>query len=393
MLGRRGQANSVSTIKKLSNESAASTAWQGLAWMGLLTGIFILSFYSVVSGWILSFSWQSLFGGLTSLSAAQAGERFGQLVSDPQQLLFWHSVFMLLTMTIVALGVNRGIEKVSRILMPALMLMLLGLLTYAILQADFSAAWHFMFAVDMSKITLPVVITAIGHAFFTLSLGLGTVMVYGSYLSKEVSLLEVSIAVIVIDTLLAVVAGLVIFPLVFSYGLPPSAGPGLIFQSLPIAFAQMPAGILWGSLFFVLLLFAALTSAISMLEPVVAWLSEAYTLSRRQAACRVSFFIWLLGLLSVLSFNHWAFSFTFMGVTKNTGWFDVFDLLTSNIMLPLGGVLIALFAGWAVHETVSRQELNITPRLFVVWRFLVRYISPAAVSIVLLYQLLSPLFA
>jgi len=398
MLGKRGQANSVATMNHLSQESNGSSRWQMLAWMGLLSGFLILSFYSVVAGWIMSFAWQTSFGGITQMSLEEVSSKFGTLISSPSTLIFWHTIFMVVTVIIVAKGISQGIAKVNQVLMPALIVMLLCLLVYGVLNADFSAAFAYMFAFEPSKLNASVLMSAVGHAFFTLSLGLGTVMIYGSYLSKKTSISQVSFAIVAIDTMIALIAGMVIFPLVFQYDLEVGGGPGLIFQTLPIAFAQMPNGMVWGTLFFALLLFAAITSAISMLEPIVAWLSESKKISRAMSSILLGSTIWLFGIACALSFNDWAFSFQFMGVQKSTGVFDIFDLLTSNILLPLGGVLIAVFAGWVMHEKISSEELMVSThwcggKCYAIWRILIRYLSPTAIIVVLFYQLLSPLFS
>jgi len=398
MLGRRGQANSITTIRSLSKESNGSSYWQILAWMGLVSGFLILSFYSVVAGWIMSFAWQTSLGGMTQMSLEEVSSQFGALVSSPSTLIFWHTIFMILTVTIIAKGVSKGIGKVNQVLMPALIVMLLCLLVYGVLEADFATAFSYMFAFEPSKLNSSVLVSAVGHAFFTLSLGMGAVMIYGSYLPKSTSIMHVSFIVVLIDTLIALIAGMVIFPLVFQFDLEASGGPGLIFQTLPVAFAQMSSGMVLGTLFFMLLLFAAITSAISMLEPIVAWLSESRKISRAMSAILFGTTVWLLGIACALSFNNWAFSFQFMGMQKNTGLFDVLDLLTSNILLPLGGVLIAVFAGWVMHEKISREELAASTHgcgniCYTIWRVLIRYLSPIAILVVLFYQLLSPLFS
>lgn len=392
MLGRRGQANPVSAVGNLVAESKASGLWRIIGWMGLFTGLIILSYYSVVAGWILAFEWRALFGGLANIPVDEAGQKFDLLIAAPKEMLLWHSIFMGLCVLVVARGVKRGIELAAKLLMPALLFMLFGLMIYGMKYAAFDQAWQFMFDFDLNKITLPVVVTAVGHAFFTLSLGMGAVMVYGSYLNKSTSLLQVSIWVIIADTVIAIVAGLVIFPLVFQMNLEPAQGPGLIFVTLPQAFAQMSGGAVWGAIFFTLLLCAAWTSAISILEPIVAWATERFAWSRVKAAVLIGLLIWLLGIVTVFSFNDWAFSFEFLGAQKNSGWFDIFDLLTSSILLPLGGILIALFAGWVMKDSARREELAMSDGLYCIWRFLVRYVSPIAVSIVLFYQLLVPLF-
>ena len=245
--------------------------------------------------------------------------------------------------------------------------------------AGFLQGFHFMFDADFSALTPTAVMVAMGHAFFTLSLGMGAVMVYGSYMPARASIASAALTIVALDTVISLLAGLIIFPLVFANGLEPGQGPGLMFQTLPIAFGQMPAGLLFGGLFFVLLTFAAWSSAISLVEPMVAWLVENHGFSRAGAAWSCGLLAWVLGLGTVFSFNLWSEYRLF-----DRSFFDLLDFLTSNIMLPLGGLFIALFAGWIMPRSVSLAELAIGERIYGCWRILVRYVAPAAVVVVLL---------
>jgi NSS family neurotransmitter:Na+ symporter len=225
----------------------------------------------------------------------------------------------------------------------------------------------------------------LGHAFFTLSLGMGAIMVYGSYLPRDTSIVGTSITIAVADTVVALLAGLAIFPVVFANNLDPGSGPGLIFETLPLAFGNMPGGAFFGTLFFVLLLFAAWTSAISLIEPAVAWLSENHGMNRVMASAVAGIVTWLIGVLTVLSFNKFAFKFSFFGAEKTTGIFDILDILTANIMLPLGGILMAVFAGWVMSKKHSQEELAISDSAYKVWAFLAKFVSPVLVLIMLLH--------
>lgn len=385
LLGRRGRKSPISTINELVRSEDASGFWKIIGWMGLLTGILILSYYSVIAGWTIFYSAQTVTGNLSGLTPGEVGERFGAFIANPVQTLFCHTLFMLATILIIARGVKRGIELAVRVLMPLLFLMLVILMIYSMITADFAAAWHFMFDFDLSKVTGKVVVDAIGHSFFTLSLGMGAILMYGAYLPKHVSISKASGMVIAADTLIALIAGLTIFPIVFAFGLEPAAGPGLIFVTLPIAFAQMTGGALFGGVFFVLLLFAAWTSALSLLEPTVAWLTERNKMSRVMAAWLVGLIIWLVGILTIMSFSSWAFSFDFLGTEKSNGIFDMFDILTSNITLPLGGILIALFAGWGMSTSSSQDELALEGKAYKLWQFAVRFVSPLAIGVVLYF--------
>ncbi|MGK0444563.1 MAG: NSS family neurotransmitter:Na+ symporter [Bermanella sp.] len=383
-LGRLGRQSPINTMHALVKDQGTAKFWGGIGWMGAVSGFLILSFYSVIAGWSLAYIFRMAGGAFDGATAESVGTIFGDLLSNPEALLGWHTIFMVLTIGIVARGVNKGLERSISILMPMLFLILVILLGYSMSTEGFGAGFDFLFSFDFSKITAESIVVALGHAFFTLSLGMGAIMAYGAYMPKNSSIGKTVLTVAFLDTLIALVAGLVIFPIVFSNGLEAGAGPGLLFQTLPLAFSQMPAGTVFGTMFFLLVAFAALSSAISLGEPVVAWAVESKGMSRVAAATWIGIVIWLLGVGTILSFNLWA-DFKIFGRTI----FDNLDFLTANIMLPLGGLLIAVFVGWVMHKQDVEDELNMeTTFMYNVWRFLVKFIAPVAVAIVLINGLI-----
>lgn len=380
MLGRRGRQSPINAMKTLTEEAGAENYWRYLGWLGVVAGFLILSYYSVIAGWAIAYVLKAVSGSFSGGEAAQISGMFDEFIQSPVQLLFWHSVFMVATMWVVVRGVQGGLEKAVRFLMPSLFVLLLLLVAYAMSTDTYQLGLNFLFTPDYSKITGDSILTAMGHAFFTLSLGMGAIMVYGSYLPKKVSIVKTSFLVAGADTTVALLAGIAIFPLVFANGLEPSAGPGLIFQTLPIAFGQMTGGLVFGTLFFILLVFAALSSSISLIEPAVAWLVENRRWSRRQACIWSGLITWIVGLGTVFSFNIWS-DFKVFDRTI----FDLLDYLTANLMLPLGGFFMAIFAGWIMKQKHSQEELRLGSIAFISWRFLVSYIAPAAVFLVFIH--------
>jgi len=295
LLGRRGRGNPLDAMGALAREAGAGAWWKILGGIGMVGALLILAFYSVVAGWILEYMVRA-FSGFAGITGASAATAFTALLADPLTMAAWHTVFMAMTVVIVARGVTGGIEQANRIMMPLLLVIVLVLIAYGLVAADLPAALRFMFRFDARQITPTVILAAMGHAFFTLSLGMGAIMVYGSYLERNVSIARTCIYVAAADTLIALLAGLAIFAIVFAQGLAPAAGPGLILQTLPLAFSQMPFGQVIGVLFFVLVVFAAWTSSISMLEPFVAFLIEHFSIRRARAAWATGIAVWLLGL-------------------------------------------------------------------------------------------------
>jgi NSS family neurotransmitter:Na+ symporter len=396
MLGRRGRQSPINTMAALAREEGAHRVWSLIGWSGVLAGFFILSYYSVIAGWALAYVVRAAAGAFQGQDSVGIQVMFNTLVEDPERVLAWHTLFMMMSMVVVARGVKAGLEKAVTFLMPALFVLLIIMVGYAMNTGYFDQGLEFLFQPDFSKVfhkchtvagieqcelSGSPVLVALGHAFFTLSLGMGAIMVYGSYMPKKNSIAGSTLLIAFLDTLVALVAGMAIFPIVFANALEPASGPGLIFQTLPIAFGAMPAGHLFGTLFFVLLVFAAWSSAISLIEPAVAWLVENRGMSRVRAAAWIGVTTWFLGLGSIFSFNIWSGQdFHLFGMR----FFDLLDYLAANIMLPMGGLFIALFAGWVMARESSWDEFAMQETGYKVWRALIRYVSPLAVILVFL---------
>lgn len=379
LIGRRGQQNPVNSMAVLAQEANASPAWKNVGRLGVLTGFLLLSFYVVVAGWALAYIPLTASGTFDSLSPPQIGQMFDAHLQQPVALIGWSSLVLLLTLGIVGRGVRQGLEKAANLLMPLLFAFLLVLVGYATTTGHFAAAVDFMFRPDFDKLSASGVLIALGHAFFTLSIGGGAMMIYGSYLSPQVSIARTSILVAVLDTAAALLAGLAIFPIVFAYGLEPGGGPGLIFVTLPIAFGQMPMGALFGTLFFLMLSVAALTSAFSLIEPAIAWLTEKQGMSRLKASMLGGSGIWLLSLGTVFSFNIGA-DWTLAGKT----FFELLDYLISGWMLPLGGLLMALFTAWVMKPETTALELGGDGPGYRFWLLLIRFLVPVVILVIFL---------
>jgi len=383
LLGRRAQQNPLNAMQTLAKEANSSNRWCYIGGMGMLAGVLILGFYSVIGGWVLTYISYSAQNNFTGISASQSSENFAALLASPFTLFFWHTIFMMMTMGVVAKGVSSGLEKANNFLIPALFAILLILLGYSMSVGDMGTAASFMFSPDFSKITPVAVLSALGHAFFSLSLGMGSVMVYGSYLKRDVSIARTTIYIALLDTMLGLLVGLAIYSLVFANHLEPNAGPGLIFQTLPIAFGHMPWGNLIGTLFFMLVGFAAWTSAISLVEPTIAWIVENTQINRFHACLMLGILIWLIGISVLLSFNLWKDVQIIFGL----GIFDTLDKLTSTILLPLGGLLMAIFAGYFMKKHHVQEELDLDNTGFSLWKTANNYIAPIAIIAVFLYLL------
>ena len=302
-IGRRGGESPIRTMEKLSAAEKCSKFWHSLGWQAVIAPTVGLMYYSVVAGWTLDYAFANISGSFAGVDADASSEKFSSLMANPIRLMFWHGLFIALTVAIVARGIRKGLEKAISYLMPCLFIILLLLLGYTAFTADFSGAARFMFKPDFSKVTADVVLMAIGQAFFSVNVAVGALITYGAYMPKHISIPRVAGIIALADTGVALMMGLIIFPLVMSYGLTPGEGPGLVFVTLPIAFGQMPAGILFGSLFFILMSVAALTSTLGMLEPSVSWLEEKRRFTRPQIAIAIGIIVWLCGLPSLLSFN------------------------------------------------------------------------------------------
>lgn len=386
LLGYLGKRDPIHTMADLAHQAGVSRNWGVIGLSGVIAGFLILSYYSVIAGWTMSYIGTAASGGFEGAGAEQISTLFGDLLASPWVLFGWHTLFMFITMGVVARGVEAGLEKALRVLMPGLFILLLALVGYAVTTPAFAEGAGFLLNPDFSKLTAGTVLVAMGQAFFTLSLGMGAIMIYGSYLPPGSSVARTSLVVALADTGVALMAGLVIFPLVFTHGLEPGQGPGLIFVTLPNAFAQMPGGQLVGTAFFVLLLFAAWSSAISLIEPAVAWSVERFGWSRAKAAMVGGIITWLTGILTVISFNL-AADFQPLGGGRTL--FDLIDFLTSNLMLPIGGMLIAIFVGWRLAPALRREANADLPELvYNVWLWSIRVVAPLAVMAVMVTTIL-----
>lgn len=370
LIGRKTQRNPVGAFRTLRPGSP----WVFTGWLGVFAGFVILSYYGVVAGWVLHYVYFSASNAFVGTSPEQITDLFTRLSSNRWLQIFWLMVLMLLTIGVVSRGISRGIEAGNKIMMPLLFALLLGLLFYALQTPGAASGVDFLLRPQWEKLGRIAVLEALGQALFSLSLGMGAMITYGSYLSRDTSLVRCSLFVAIGDTSVAILAGFVVFPIVFSFGLEPSAGPGLIFQTLPIAFAQLPGGYWVALAFFVLLSFAALTSAISLLEVACAYFVDEQRWSRKRASWTLGTVIFLLGIPSALG----------------TEFLGIMDGLATNYLLPIGAFLIALFTGWALSRDESRAEFSAadaTGFRFTGWALLIRFVTPVALVLIFLHQL------
>jgi len=389
-LGRRGRQSPPNSVAIIAREEGRSKTWSIVGWLGVLSSYLIMTYYSVIAGWAMSYMFRAGSGDFEGQDAAATSAEFNALLANPMQLTFWHGIYMLITVLILTRGLRRGIERTVQILMPALFLLLLVMVGYAAVEGDMSAGLHFMFDFDLSAINAKVVLMAVGHAFFSIGVAMGLMMGFGAYLGKDISIAKSALVIACADTLVALLAGLAIFPLVFANGLDPAEGPGLIFVTLPIAFGNMTGGLIFGTLFFILLFFAALTSSIGALEPVIAWVEEKTSFKRPTAAILTCGSGFVLGMASVFSFNIWAdvhplgFIDQFAGKT----FFNLLDYFTANVMMPLGGLLLAVFVGWRISPRAVAAETDIrNPVVFKVWFWLLRWVVPISISLIFISNL------
>lgn len=383
VLGSRGRSNPITTMQDLSLEASASSWWQVIGWLACLSGLLLLSYYSVIAGWGFAYVGKLFNGEFVAGSVQLAGDGFNALLAAPQQLLLWHSLFLLLITLIVAAGVRRGIAWAARLLVPLLFIMLIALAIYSSRVGDMSRALEFLFAPDFSVITPQVLLKALGHAFFTLSIGVGAMIAYGAHAPDHRSITGMVSVVVVMDTLVSLLAGLAIFPLVFSLNMAPSMGPGLMFVALPYGFGNMIYGNYFGALFFVMVSLAAVSSGVALLEPATSWLQQRFKWWRPAAAVVTVLPVWLLGVLILLSFNIWQ-TFSVAGMSV----FSLLDFVTANLLLPAGGVLTAIFVGWCMRKEVLRDELYVeNAKIFLLWYRVLRYIAAPGVLFIFVSSL------
>ncbi|MBX7502567.1 sodium-dependent transporter [Qipengyuania sp. YG27] len=397
-IGRVGQTDAVGSIRRVAAQSQSSQSWSIFGAIGALAAFLILSFYSVVAGWVLYYAGimgadlvQAVMegdpfrGALAGESQAQIQQRLGDMFANPGLLITMHFLFMGATLYIIARGVHSGIEKVATYLMPAFFVLLVGLVIYGSVEGDMGGAMSFLFTPDWSKLTPQVMNAALGQALFSLSLGVAGLITYGSYIKEGSGLGPTSAMIAIADTGVALLAGLMIFPIVLAVGLDPAAGPTLVFQTLPFAFQTMPAGALFGFLFFVLILVAAITSSISLLEVPTAYGIGERGWSRPKSALIFGGGAFLIGIACLLGYNVWADvrPLWFWPLFENTDILDTVDGFTGKVMLPVGALLTSLFIGWKADENLLRTTTGLSPWAFTLWRFLIAWLCPLAVAIIL----------
>lgn len=382
-MGRKTRKNAVGAIAQLS----PGTAWKHIGTMGVASAYFIMFFYSCVAGWVYFYLFKALRGDFAAVTMANAKAQFGAAIIDPVSAVSWQFIVIAVVAAILSMGVSKGIERITKTLMPLLFLLVIICDIRALTLPGAFEGVRFLFEVDFGKLTAAAILTAMGLAFFKLSLGMGTMMTYGSYFTKDNNLFGTSLQVALSDTMVSLLAGLAIFPTVFSFGLEPGAGPGLLFMTIPLVFSQMPFGSVLLVAFFFLAAIAATTAMLSLVEVPVAYMAEEKGISRRKAVLLNSVLIFLLGILATLSVDKGSLlgDVSILG----RGFFDWFDYLSSNVMLPLGGLLISLFIGYRVDAADIRRELSndgalAVARILDIYFFLIRYVTPGLLIIIFL---------
>jgi NSS family neurotransmitter:Na+ symporter len=381
-IGRHGRLDATGSIAAVAGASAASRLWAGIGVVGVVGAAIILSFYSVIGGWALAYVVDTIGHGLPGAEAPAVQARYDALLASPLRMGAFHALFTTITAVVVARGIAAGIERASLVLMPILIALVLLLAVYAITQGDAAGAVRFLFAFDWTRLSARVALEALGLGFFSIGVGLAVMVTYAAYAGPDFDLRTVAVVTLVSDTAISLLAGLAVFPLVFAEGLDPASGPGLMFVTLPLAFARLPLGGPAAVAFFVLLTLAALTSALSLLEMPVALARRWLGWSRRRAALVSALGCGVLGLATVLSFNRWAGHRPLAWLPGLGGLtvFDSLDHVASNVLLPLGGLGLAIFGGWVVPARLLAAELRLGRPAGRAIRFLLRYVAPIGIA-------------
>jgi NSS family neurotransmitter:Na+ symporter len=389
-IGRRSRSSPPQAAGVVAREAGLSSGWNAIGVLGTVAAFLIVSYYMVIAGWVLAYAWKCASGALESAGEAGVSALWPQFLSSPLEVGAWHAAFVLLAAVISARGLNRGIELANKVRGPGLLILLGILVAYSLLTADVARGLSFAFKPDFSAINAQVLLTAIGQAFYATGVGQAMMIAYGAYVAPGTSLVRTSFVICGAILLVSLLSTLIVFPLVFAYGMDPAQGSQLVFEVLPRVFVEMPGGQLIGTLFFVLLVLAALMPSIASLEPMVAWLVQRYGLARSRAVTVVALAAWFLGLGSVLAFNDWKDlrPLGFVPGLDQLNFFDTMDYVSSNILLPVGAILTSLFMGWRVERMFADSELAETSpfgRLACVW--LLRYVCPLAIIAVLIAAL------
>ncbi len=396
LLGRRSQKNPVGAFRVLAQGKAGGRWWQAVGFLGVMTGFVILSYYSVVAGWTIRYIVMAVSGKLGALAHHPAALQsfFGDFLGNPWQQISFHCLFMGATIGIVYFGVGRGIERAARFLMPVLVSILVMLVIYSFWTPGFNEAVRFLFRPNFGELTAGGVLEALGHSFFTLSLGMGAMLTYGSYMQKRDSIPRAALTICAMDTLIAIMACIVMFSIIFSFDFEVTKSSTILFTTLPVVFFQMPGGAAVSALFYVLVAFAALTSTISLLEVVASYAIDELGWRRQRATLTMGAAILVFGVLSAVSLggNPTLSNINFIGRASTAGVFGTLDYLASNWFLPVGGFLIALFTGWFLGRDAAKEELEEGSGPlgweFPLWRFLIRIAAPLAVGAIIVSVIL-----
>ena len=384
LIGRSSHSNVLGAFQKLERKGSK---WHLISYVGILSSLMILSFYSVVAGWTLEYTIQSVAGGLKDSSPDYLANYFQEFTTQSNRSLMWTIVFLLLNYLIIRKGLKNGIERMSNIMTPLLFVILLVFCVNSLMMPGAADGLKFLFVPDFSKITPKVMLGALGQAFFSLSLGVSTLITYASYFKKDVPLVRSASIVAGLDTLFAIVAGLIIFPALFTYGIEPTEGPKLVFEVLPYIFSQTPGGQIWATAFFFLLFLASITSTISMSEISISFFCEEWKMTREKASMLNTVIAIVFGSLCALSFGA-AADWKIFGMTV----FDLFNFTTANLLMPVCGIVFAIFAGWFMDKKLVRGQLTndetLKVRTYKSIVFSLRYIAPLAILSIFLYQLL-----
>ncbi len=382
-IGRSTHKNAFGAFDALRS----GTPFRFVAYMGIIASLMILSFYSVVAGWIIEYLYQAIIGLFSRQDPDSYADMFASFISNPYRSVIWTLIFLVLNFLVLRRGVEKGIERISNILMPILFIILIVFCINSLMMPAAKEGLQFLFNPDFSQFSPSLVISAMGQAFFSLSLGLTCLLTYASYFSDDTPIVRSASIIAFLDMLVALMAGVMIFPAVFNYGMTPEAGPKLVFEILPSIFAQMPGGHVWFVAFFLLLSFASITSTISMSEISITFFMEEYKMSRQKATSVNTGIAVVFGSLCALSFGVMR-DVKIFGMTI----FDLFDYVSSNILLPLGGILICLFVGWVLDKRFLRNEITnhgrLPARIVTPLRICICYVAPIAIAIIFIYGLL-----
>jgi len=382
-IGRRGGGSMIGSLRKLAGDGAMGKAWVGLGYLSLVTLVLTLSYYYIVCGWMFDYLQSALSGRFAGIDGPGAQALFGEVMASPGRMLINSGVLIAISAAIVSTDINHGIERVSLVLTPLRFAVLLLLVLFAAVSADFGKAAQFLFALDPSRFTLQSVVSAVGQAFFSLGIGMGVMMTVASYMKADYSLSKAVAVVGAGQILMGVMAGMAIFPVVFSAGIPPAEGPGLLFVALPLALAHMPGGYVMGVALFLTMTFAAITATSVMLEAISAALKDVVPVRKRIIVWTSAAAIWAMGAVTALSFSTWSgvHPLAWLGIASTKSPFDLLDYATSNVLMPLGGVLVALLAGWGLRAAVLADEVrwSIGGAKLAAFRVMLRWVIPAVV--------------